>query len=129
LQKSIEQMAAKTARIASDSKKRGGPSEPITIAIANRLFAQNDFEFRPQFFPRIKENYGAPPEPLDFKRNPADATKRINDWVTKQTRNRIRDLIPKPLDTLTRLVLVNAIYLKAPWAHEFNENATRPEPF
>ena len=129
LQKSLEQMAVKTTKIAADSKKRGGPSEPITVAIANRLFPQNDFEFRPQFFPRIKENYGAPPEPLDFKKNPADATRRINDWVSKQTRDRIRDLISKPLDPLTRLVLTNAIYLKAPWATEFNANATRPEPF
>jgi len=26
-------------------------------------------------------------------------------------------------------VLANALYLKAPWAHEFSENATQPEPF
>jgi len=49
--------------------------------------------------------------------------------VAKQTRDRIRDLIPQPLDVLTRLVLTNAIYLKAPWADEFNANATKPEPF
>ena len=129
LQKSLEEMAAKTAKIATDSKKRGGPSEPITITVANRLFPQTGFEFRPQFFSRLKDNYGAPPELLDFKRNPAGATKRINDWVAQQTRDRIRDLIPKPLDPLTRLVLANAIYLKAPWANEFNANATRLEPF
>jgi serpin B len=28
-----------------------------------------------------------------------------------------------------RLVLVNAIYLKAPWAQEFSTNATKPRPF
>ena len=55
LQKSLEEMAAKTEKIAQDSKKRGGPSEPITIAIANRLFAQKDFEFRPAFFARVKD--------------------------------------------------------------------------
>jgi len=129
LQKSLEEMAAKTEKIAQDSKKRGGPSQPITIAIANRLFAQKDFEFRPAFFARVKDYYGAPPELLDFKTNAAAATKRINDWVAQQTRDRIRDLIPQPLDELTRLVLTNAIYLKAPWADEFNANATKPEPF
>jgi serpin B len=129
LQKSLEEMGTKTAKIAADSKKRGGPSEPITIAIANRLFPQVGFEFRPQFFARVQETYGAPPEPLDYKRDASGATKHINDWVAKKTRDRIRDLIPQPLEVLTRLVLVNAIYLKAPWANEFNANATKPEPF
>jgi serpin B len=128
LQKSLEEMGAKTAKIASEGKEHGGPSEPITIAIANRLFPQTGYDFRPPFFPRLNDNYGAAPEPLDFKRNAAGATKHINDWVAKQTRDRIRDLIPKPLDELTRLVLTNAIYLKAPWADEFSV-PIKPEPF
>jgi serpin B len=33
------------------------------------------------------------------------------------------------LNDTTRLVLTNAIYLKAPWASEFSESATGPEPF
>src|SRR5262249_58623951 len=33
------------------------------------------------------------------------------------------------LDKTTRLVLANALYLKAPWASEFSQNATQPEPF
>src|SRR6267378_7254835 len=41
LQTSLGEMAKKTAQIADQSKKKSGPSEPITLAIANRLFAQN----------------------------------------------------------------------------------------
>ena len=78
----------------------------------------------------VRDNYDAPFEPLDFVKNPLDATKHINVWVEDQTRQRIRDLIPNgALDRLTRLVLVNAIYLKAPWADEFSESATVPRPF
>src|SRR5262249_39251296 len=40
LQRSLEQMSAKTAELVKESKKFGGPSEPITLNIANRLFAQ-----------------------------------------------------------------------------------------
>src|SRR5437870_8110697 len=43
LQRSLEEMAKKTAAIAEHSKKMGGPSEPITLAIANRLFAQTGY--------------------------------------------------------------------------------------
>jgi serpin B len=50
--------------------------------------------------------------------------------VADQTRDRIRDLIPaRALNEATRLVLANAIYLKAPWSHEFSETATKPAPF
>src|SRR2546429_7160648 len=77
-----------------------------------------------------KKISGGPSEPLDFIADPAAATQRINKWVADQTRDRIRDLIPGgALDKTTRLVLANARYLKAPWAKEFSENATTPEPF
>lgn len=126
---SLEQMAAATAQRASLGKKGGGPAEPITLAIANRLFPQTGFAFRPAFFPRLKEKYGAEPEPLNFQEDAEGATARINDWVAKQTRDRITNLIPRPLDLMTRLVLANAIYLKAPWANEFPAEATKPEKF
>jgi len=49
LQRSLEQMTAKTAQLVKESKKFGGPSEPITLNIANRLFAQNGYHFREAF--------------------------------------------------------------------------------
>ena len=130
LQRSLEEMSKKTATIADESKKTGGPSEPITLAIANRLFAQSGYNFRDSFRSFVKEHYGAPFEPLDFRNDSASATKHINQWVAGQTRDRIRDLIPAgALNEMTRLVLANAIYLKAPWANEFSDTATKPQPF
>ena len=130
LQHSLEQMSAKTAELVKDSKKFGGPSEPITLNIANRLFAQKGYHFREAFLSLVKQNFGGAFEPLDFVADPAGATQRINKWVADQTRDRIRDLIPGgALDKTTRLVLANALYLKAPWASEFSQNATQPEPF
>src|ERR1043166_2272174 len=45
LQRSFEEMVKKTAKIADESKKNGGPSEPITLAVANRLFGQSGYDF------------------------------------------------------------------------------------
>jgi serine protease inhibitor len=130
LQHSLEEMNAKTAELAKESKKFGGPSEPITLTIANRLFAQKGYQFRQAFLALVKQNYGGAFEPLDFVTDASGATQHINKWVADQTRNRIRDLIPSgALNKLTRLVLANALYLKAPWADSFSEKATRPEPF
>src|SRR5437016_3892224 len=130
LQSSLGEMSKKTAQIAEQSKKKSGPSEPITLTIANHLFAQTGYDFRNAFQQLVKKFYGAPFEPLDFKKDPEVARAHINKWVTDQTRGRIRDLIPSNgLDATTRLVLANAIYLKAPWANEFSDAFTKPKPF
>ena len=130
LQHSLEEMTAKTAELVKESKRFGGPSEPITLAIANRLFAQKGYDFRESFLTLVKQNYGAAFEPLDFVTDASRATQHINHWVADQTRDRIRDLIPaNALNKMTRLVLANALYLKAPWADSFSEKATQREPF
>ena len=130
LQHQLEEMAAKSAKQIADSKDRGGAQQPIVITIANRLFAQKGYDFREKFLALVKERYGAPLEPLDFAKDAAGATQRINSWVEEQTRKRIRDLIPAgALDASTRLALVNAIYLKAPWAKPFLKGSTTPLPF
>jgi len=130
LQHSLEEMSVKTAELVKESKRFGGPSEPITLSIANRLFAQKGYDFREPFLALVKQNFGAAFELLDFVHDASRATQHINKWVADQTRDRIRDLIPSgALDETTRLVLANALYLKASWADPFSEKATRPEPF
>ena len=130
LQQSLEQMSAKTAELVKNSNQFGGPSEPMTLNIANRLFAQKGYHFREAYLTLVKQNFGGAFEPLDFVADPAAATRRINKWVADQTRDKIRDLIPADaLNKLTRLVLANALYLKAPWAEAFSDKTTQPEPF
>lgn len=130
IQGSLDEMARKTKEIAERSKKIGGPSEPITLTTANRLFAQTGYDFRQAFRALVTKYYTAPFEPLDFKKDPDAARQHINKWVSEQTRERIRDLIPpNALDATTRLILANAIYLKAPWQSEFYDKATESKPF
>jgi serine protease inhibitor len=130
LQRSFEDLAKRTEKVAQDSKKYGAASEPVTIAVANRLFGQRGYAFREPFQALVKKFYGAPFEALDFQKNPERERQYINNWVADQTRDRIRDLIPpNGISNMTRLVLANAIYLKAPWAATFSESATQPRPF
>ena len=126
LQSLLDQIAADTAKDAAAH----GSGDPITFVVANRLFGQEGYEFRKSFTEFVQQKYNAPMQLMDFKRSAEKARIDINAWVEAQTRKRIRDLIPDgALNSATRLVLVNAIYLKAPWAQPFSESATQSRPF
>jgi serpin B len=130
LQKALNEAVERTVETAAKSKKFGGPSEPITLVMANRLFPQTGYPIRPEFGSAMQRFYGGNLEPLDFRGNPGGARQHINTWVAKQTRDRIQDLIPpNGVDKTTRLVLANALYLKAPWETEFNDSLTKPALF
>jgi len=97
--------------------------------IANRLFGSKGFTFEKPFLNTVATWYGAPLEPIDFAQSDA-ATRRINGWVEQQTKDRIRDLIPPGLlNADTRLVLANALHLKAAWGKEFAKHETKDRPF
>lgn len=86
LRRGLEETAKKTEGVAKESKKTGGASEPITLSIAHRLFAQTGYDFRDSFRSLVERYYGAPFEPLDFRRKAEEATNYINKWVAKKTR-------------------------------------------
>ena len=103
---------------------------PTEFHTANRLYAQIGFEFRAPFLALLRDGYQAPLEQLDFKTAAEPARIKINAWVEDQTRQKIRDLIPpNGLGHDTRLVLVNAFYLKVPWHATFSNQDTESLPF
>lgn len=111
---------------ASRREAEGG----IEINIANRLFAQSGFAFQPAFTTALREKFGAPLKELDFKHAAEPSRIAINTWVGHETRERIRDLVPSgAINTTTRAVLANAIYLRAAWANAFDANDTKNRPF
>lgn len=100
------------------------------LVIANALWGQKGYPWREQFIKVTKDNYGAGLNHVDFIRQAEPARLRINEWVEKQTKDKIKNLIPKgAIDSLTRLVLTNAIYFKSNWAEKFQKGATRDEAF
>jgi serpin B len=74
--------------------------------------------------------YDAKLEQVDFQTQAESARKEINDWVSDKTKGKIADLIgPGVLNAATRLALVNAIYFKGRWLHEFKKVRTKDQPF
>jgi serpin B len=134
--KSAQAIAANRGRragAAAPVEPQASPVQPIEWHVANRLFGQPGYAFRPAFLNLVRDGYSAPFQPLDFKAAPEPARLLINQWVAEQTKGKILDLLPPPPAKIitedTRLVLVNALYLKAPWAKAFVKQITRDRPF
>ena len=103
---------------------------PLQLDIANAVWAEQTFSFLKDYLDVIAQNYGAGIQLADFIHRHEAIREEINGWVNSQTNDKIQDLIPAGvLDPATKMVLVNAIYFKADWLHQFSPDATRDAPF
>jgi len=119
-----EDLASRTELADTDAE------EGFDLHVVNALWPQTGYELLEAFVERLTVDYGAGLRELDYEQDPEAARQTINDWVADETAQRIQDLIPAGvIDTLTRLVLTNAIYFNAPWLEPFTEEATAQEPF
>lgn len=104
--------------------------DEFQLNIANSLWGQAGYDFKQEFLDILARNYGAGMYMVDYIGDPENARQLINNWVEEETQEKIKDLIPQgAIDTLTRLVLANAIYFNASWQHSFDEEATEKAPF
>jgi serine protease inhibitor len=101
--------------------------EPPVVALANGIFAQQGFVFRQEFLRVLAAQYGTGVHTVDF--SAGDTAKRaIDAWVRRHTADLIKQLFDH-LDPDTRLVLANALYLRASWQRLFGEEPTTDAPF
>jgi serpin B len=108
----------------------GKDGEGFRLNVVNALWGQEGYDFLPAFLDLLAENYGAGMRLVDFINSSEQARITINDWASDETEGRIQDLIPPGiLNSLTRLVLTNAIYFNAAWAEPFEPKLTRDGPF
>ena len=108
-----------------EAQKKGA----VQLSIANALWPQKNYAFRPEYLNLIERDYDSVGRPLDYA-NAEKARGIINRWVEQETKDKIKDLIQSGvLDSLTRMVLTNAIYFKGDWLTQFKEKSTREMPF
>ena len=99
-------------------------AEDIRATFANSLWLNsNNFrnpsvEVLPEYKISMLENYDAEVEALDFS-SPA-ALKYVNRWCSSKTNSHI-DKIADELNPNSVVMLINAIYFKAPWDEPFEK--------
>ena len=82
-----------------------------------------------RFTKSLHDGFGVDVRQLDFAQDPQRARRTINQAVSEQTKGKIAELLKQDLDTSTRLVLTNAVYLKAGWTTPFQADQTHPDAF
>ncbi|QOS12524.1 serpin family protein [Haloferax gibbonsii] len=108
----------------------GGEADAFRLAVANALWGREGYAFSADYLDRLDSNYGAGLRRADFAGDPDGERERINEWVADRTEGRIENLLPAGSVTPdTALVLTNAIYFMAQWAHTFDPEDTEDGTF
>ncbi len=107
-----------------------GTSHSLSLDVTNRAFGQIGGSILDGYLQRIGAAFGAGLGLVDYIGNADGARAAINSWVARQTNDRIKQLLgPTDVTASTRLVLVNAIYMKANWLTEFDPALTKNRTF
>jgi serpin B len=109
----------------------GGQDEspPLQLRFVQALWGQEGGILLEPFLDTLAESYDAGMQLVDFRRA-EEARRRINEWASQQTDDRIEELLPPgALDSATALVLTNSAIFQAPWQQPFPEDATRDAAF
>lgn len=100
------------------------------LQIANRIYVEKTYPFHNKYLEDMKTYFGAEPQSVNFVEASGQIRKEINSWVGSQTGGKIPNLLPDDaVDNKTTMVLVNALYFKGTWEHQFSVQNTTERPF
>jgi serine protease inhibitor len=98
----------------------------VEFRLANSIWYERTFSVESAFLDAARKSFDAEVRGLDFADPAAPAT--ISRWAEDATGGRIKDLI-RSISPLEVLLLVNAVYFKAPWTTPFEPASTVAGPF
>lgn len=87
---------------------------------ANGVFLQAGFPIKSNFETKLRKYYNSSIDEVDFENGEMFTRTIINRWVNKQTNGQIPSLLDSTIPKNTKLLLVNALALKAFWNTSFD---------
>ena len=88
----------------------------VSFTSSNSVWAAPDLPLRDQYKQLLGEYFAAESYQVDF--TAAATLKKINDWCSAKTDGKIPQMLQQ-LNPETRMMLINALLYKAPWAMEW----------
>lgn len=118
-------VSALAAGIASELEEVGGGTK---LDIASSVWADDDRAvIEEEWLRTVKAYFGSEVYTADLPSG--EALKAINKWVSDKTEGMIPKLHDENYAEDTIMVLLNALYMKAEWAHKFEGQDTRDGSF
>jgi serine protease inhibitor len=99
----------------------------VKFQIANSIWYRLGLTPEEEFLNLCQKYFDAQVRGLDF--NHPNAADTINGWVDQGTNGKIKEIINGPINPLTVMFLIDAIYFKGIWTYEFDKNKTRDDLF
>lgn len=101
----------------------------VTLNVANKIYVMDKCAIEPAFKNTIVTSFLSEVDNINFA-NSANAANTINKWVENKTNKKILKLMDdSSVNSLTRVILLNAVYFKGSWAKKFDPKLTEPKPF
>jgi serine protease inhibitor len=104
-----------------------GLDPKVKFQIANSIWYRKSLTFEEEFIDLNKTYFNAEVRGLDF--NDPKTVDIINGWVDKNTNGKIKEIVDSPIDPLTVMFLINAIYFKGIWTYQFDKKLTKDDWF
>ena len=95
------------------------------VRIANSIWIKDGFDVKQKFVDTNKEYFDALVENAEFNQ---ETVKRVNEWCKENTNGKIQSILDRFNDG-DRMLLINALYLKAAWSKPFQERNTTKKRF
>lgn len=103
-------------------------SSEYILNLGSRIYVDDSAQPRQRFAAIAEEFYKTELKTINFY-DPAKASQQINEWVSNTTVGRIPNLVSED-DVVGMVVLIlNTLYFKGSWRHQFAPNATKYGPF
>ncbi|CAA0816301.1 Serpin-ZX [Striga hermonthica] len=127
---SIEELNSLSSQVATWVLADGGPFGGPLLSIANGVWVERSLALKPSFKDTIENAYRSAVDHVDF-RNQSDAVREaVNSWAEEKTNGVIKNLLSRgSVDSMTMLILANALYFKGFWASKFDPSLTQVHDF
>lgn len=101
----------------------------VSLTLANQIYVRENTPLNKNFQGVARKYFRADVDRVDFSKQ-TEAASKINHRVAELTHGKIKQLLdPRSLSPASRVVLVNAIRLKAEWEHQFERQHTQMNVF
>ncbi|CAB3398391.1 unnamed protein product [Caenorhabditis bovis] len=119
-----DELAGHFSKIGNDLKNP--TNSDVQTNVANRIFLKNGFTVEKSYSEFVEKHFAADAQTIDFT-NGAEAAKIVNEFIKKNTGNKIDNVVQSSTFQDALALLVNAIYFKAKWREEFTKSGAERE--